>query len=63
MVPNRRARTRNQKGPGVDIIEGEIRSARYEVLLEAAKLELIDAEPVDIARQLRERAEQVIRPK
>jgi len=55
--------TRNQKDLGVDIIEAEIRSAQYEVLLDAAKLVLIDAEPVEIARQLRERAERIIRPK
>jgi len=55
--------TRNQKALGVDIIEAEIRSAQHEVLLEAAKLVLIDAEPVEIARQLRERAERTIRPK
>ena len=28
----------------------------------AAKLVLIDAEPIDIARQMRQRAEQTIRP-
>jgi hypothetical protein len=32
------------------------------VLLEAAKLVLIDAEPIEIARQLRARAERIIRP-
>lgn len=46
----------------IEIVEAEIRSAQHEVLLEAAKLILIDAEPVEIARQLRERAERIIRP-
>ena len=46
-----------------EIIEAEIRSAQYEVLLEAARLVLTDAEPIAVARQLRERAEQIIRPK
>jgi hypothetical protein len=46
----------------IDIIEGEIRSAQHEVLLEAAKL-VLSGEAVDIARQLRERAERTIRPK
>jgi hypothetical protein len=39
------------------------RSTQTTVWLEATKLALIDAEPVEIARQLRARAEQVIRPK
>src|SRR5215831_5550130 len=43
--------SRNQKDLAVEIIEAEIRSAQYEVLLEAAKLVLIDAEPVEIARK------------
>jgi hypothetical protein len=46
--------SRNQKDLAVEIIEAEIRSAQHEVWLEAAKLVLIDAEPVEIARQLRD---------
>jgi hypothetical protein len=55
--------SRNQKDLAVEIIEAEIRSAQHEVWLEAAKLVLIDAEPVEIARKLREMAERTIRPK
>ena len=55
--------SRNQKDLGVDIIESEIRSAMHEVWLEAAKLVLTDAEPVEIARELRKRAERTIRSK
>ena len=55
--------SRNQKDLAIEIIEAEIRSAQYEVWLEAAKLVLTDNEPVAIARQLRERAERTIRPK
>jgi hypothetical protein len=55
--------SRNQKDLAVEIIEAEILHAQYEVLLEVAKLVLLDAEPVDIARQLREHAERTIRPK
>jgi len=54
---------RCRKELAIEIVEAEIRSAQYEVLLEAAKLVLIDAEPIEIARQLRERAERTIRPK
>jgi hypothetical protein len=50
-----------RKDLAIDIIEGEIRSAQHEVLLEAAKL-VLTGEPVEIARQLRARAEQTIRP-
>jgi len=46
----------------VEIIEAEIRSAQHEMLLDAAKLVLSD-EPIEIARQLRDRAERTIRPK
>ena len=49
--------SRNQKDLAVEIIEAEIRHAQYEMLLEAAKLVLNDAEPVEIARKLREMAE------
>jgi len=55
--------SRNQKDLAVEIIEADIRSAEYAVWLEAAKLVLIDAEPVEIARKLREMAERTIRPK
>ena len=51
-----------RKELAIDIIEGEIRSAQHEVLLEAAKL-VLSGEPIEIARQIRERAEQIIRPK
>ena len=55
--------SRNQKDLAFEIIEADIRSAEYAVWLEAAKLVLIDAEPVEIARKLREMAERTIRPK
>ena len=45
--------SRNQKDLAVEIIDAEIRHAQYEMLLEAAKLVLNDAEPVEIARELR----------
>ncbi len=51
-----------RKELAIDIIEGEIRSAQHEILLEAAKL-VLTGEPIEIARQLRERAEKTIRPK
>jgi hypothetical protein len=54
---------RNQKDLAVEIIEAEISSAQYEVWLEATKLVLIDAKPVEIARHLRALAERTIRPK
>ena len=38
------------------------RSAQHEVLLEAAKMVLTDQQPMEIARQLRERAEGTVRP-
>jgi hypothetical protein len=47
---------------GVGIIEAEIRSGQYEVLLEAARLVLTDATPIEIARRLQEMAERTIRP-
>ena len=46
----------------ISMIEAEIRSAQHEVLLEAARL-VLSVEPIEIARQLRDRAEQTIRPK
>jgi hypothetical protein len=54
--------SRSQRDMGVRIIEAEIRSGQYEVLLEAARLALTDTTPIEIARQLRERAERLIRP-
>ena len=54
--------SRSARDLGVSIIEAEIRHAQYEVLLEAAKLVLTDQEPVDIARELRARAEKTVRP-
>jgi hypothetical protein len=47
--------TRNRKDLAVDIIESEIRSAMHEVWLEAAKLVLTENEPIEIARQFRDR--------
>ena len=55
--------SRGQRDLAVEIVEAEIRHAQYEALLEATKLVLIDAELVEIARQLRQRAERTIRPK
>ena len=52
---------REQKDLAVEIIEAEIRSAQHEVLLEAARL-VLSGEAIDIARQLRDRAERTIRP-
>ncbi len=52
--------SREQRDLAVEIIEAEIRSAQYEVLLDAARL-VLSGEPVEIARQLRERAELAIR--
>ena len=51
-----------RKDLAIEIVEAEIRSAQHEVLLEAAKL-VLSGEPIEIARQLRERAERTIRPK
>ena len=53
--------SREQKSLAVEIIEAEIRSAQQEVLLDAEKL-VLSGEPIVIARQLRERAEHIIRP-
>ena len=50
------------RGLAVEIIEAEIRSAQHEVLLDAARLVLRGA-PIEIARQLHDRAERTIRPK
>ena len=54
--------SRDQKDLAVEVIEAEIRSAQYEVWLEAARL-VLSGEPVEIARQLRDRAERTIRPR
>ncbi len=54
--------SRKQKDLAVSIIAAEIRSAQYEVWLEAAKL-VLTGEPVEIARHLHERAERTIRPR
>lgn len=51
-----------RKELAIEIVEAEIRSAQHEVLLEAAKL-VLSGEPIEIARQLRARAESTIRPK
>ena len=51
-----------QKELAVSIIEAEMRSAQHELLLEAAKL-VLSGEPIEIARLLRERAEQTMRPR
>ena len=54
--------SRDQRDLGVQIIEAEIRSGQYEILLEAAKLVLTDEPPIEIARKLRALAERTIRP-
>jgi len=54
--------SREQKDLAVEIIEAEIRSAQHEVLLEAAGL-VLSGEAIATARQLRDRAERIIRPK
>jgi len=51
-----------KKDIAIEIIEAEIRSAQYEMLLEASRM-VLSGEPIEIARRLRERAEQTIRPK
>ena len=51
-----------KKDIAIEIIEAEIRSAHYEMLLEASRM-VLSGEPIEIARRLRERAEQTIRPK
>jgi len=52
-----------RKDLAVEIMEAGIRSAQHEVWLEAAKLVLTDAEPIEIARRRRESDERVIRPR
>jgi hypothetical protein len=44
--------SRDQKDIAVEIIEAEIRSAQYEVWLEAARL-VLTGEPIEVARLLR----------
>jgi hypothetical protein len=51
-----------RKELAIEIVAAEIRSAQHEVLLDAAKL-VLTGDPIEIARQLRDRAERVIRPK
>jgi hypothetical protein len=43
------------------LTEGEIRSAEYELLLEASRL-VLTGDPIEVARKLRDRAERMIRP-
>ena len=50
-----------RKDLAIEIVEAEIRSAQHEVLLDAAGL-VLSGEPIEIARQLRDRAERTIRP-
>ena len=57
-----RGRPLRRKELAIEIVEAEIRSAQYEILLEAAKL-VLSGEPIEIARELRDRAERTIRPK
>jgi len=52
--------SREQKDLAVEIIEAEIRSAQQESFIEASRL-VLTGEPIEIARKLRERAEQTIR--
>jgi hypothetical protein len=53
--------SRGQKDLAVEIIESEIRSAQHEVFLEAAKL-VLSGSRLEIARQLHDMAERIIRP-
>jgi hypothetical protein len=53
--------SREQKDLAVEMIEAKIRSAQHEVLLDAARL-VLSGEPVEIARQLPDKAERTIRP-
>jgi hypothetical protein len=46
------AGSRDQKDLAIEIIEAEIRSAQYELLLDASRL-VLSGDPVAIARQLR----------
>jgi len=54
--------SRKQKDLAVSIIEAEIRSAMHEILLEADGLAVSGTSGPNVARALRERAEQTIRP-
>jgi hypothetical protein len=60
LVQGRRISQPRAEELAIEIVEAEIRSAQYEVWLEAAKLVLTDNEPMAIARHLRERAERTI---
>jgi len=51
-----------QRDIALDIIEAEIRSAQHEVLLEAERLVVTGISGPSIAKALRDRAEQTIRP-
>lgn len=51
-----------KKGPAIEIIEAEIRSAQREVWLEASRLVLSMSQPVEIARTMRDKADRLIRP-
>jgi hypothetical protein len=51
----------HRKELAIETIEAEIRSAVHAVWLEASKL-VLTGEPIEVARQLRDRAEQVVRP-
>ncbi len=55
--------SREQRELAIEIIGAEIRSAQYEVLLQAAKMVLTDQPPTEIARRLRGWAERTVRPK
>jgi len=46
----------------IDIIEGEIRSAQHEAILEVERLVISGFSPQAVAKELRERAERIIRP-
>jgi hypothetical protein len=52
--------SRKQKDLAVSRIADELRAAQYEVWLEAARL-VLSGEPIEIARQMHERAERTIR--
>jgi len=54
--------SRKQKDLAIDIFEGEIRSAKHEVLLEAERLAVSGISGPSVARALREKAERTIRP-
>jgi len=51
-----------RKDLAIDIIASEITAAQREVWLEASRLVLTPGEPTEIARKMRDRAEQAIKP-